>query len=494
MSTHTSAYLAEWKPSGSWVDFTANVLEVSGDFSTTGRSSGFAFGDSSDAQAQITVDPLRSGDLRAQNWSYTPVRVQFTVDAQVARGVHGVILDWEDDGDKAVFTVVGFKQLISTVRVYSPLFAWRPIATKTTASSIEDPTDGDYAAGPLNWLLWQAGGRPYEQAGTYTTATFYYSLSQAPIAPRYSWIAGEDGWEEALRLVRAAGGQLYQRPDGVVAYVSPLSIAGGSSLFTLTQGDYAEISRQGSARDVVASYTTTYVPRVLVGMQEIVSDTEARVVAVGQTITVELEPQYPIPTDGSGLETVNMAGVQLLPDAISATRDDGTAIAQGTGYDHTLDVRAQRITITIENVGSLPFVIERITLRGTPIVPGEAGTVTVGSGTPTLSIEQNPYIQSRSHAQRLARMALDFYDEPRPVISARSILYDPVNHQVGHAGTLTQSAWGLSAAPVVILGVSHQETGAKVDLELVETTGVPKLSDYWLVSTSAQSGTKKIGY
>lgn len=491
MSIHTSNYLVEWNPTGaSWDDITAYALEVSGDFSTTGRGSGIAFGDSSDAGATIVVDPTGGGgDLRAQPWAYTPIRVQFDVDAQTARGVAGIVLDWDDDGDRVTFSVVGYKQLISTVRVYSPLFLWRPIATKTTVSSIDDPTDPDYAAGPLNWLLWQAGGRPFEQAGSYTSAAFYYSLSQAPIAPRYAWIAGEDGWEEALRLVRAAGGQLYQRPDGVIAYVSPLSIAGGSALFSLSQADYAEISRNGSARDVVSTYTSSYVPRVLIGMQEIVSDTEARVVAVGQTILIELEPQYPI----LSLETAT-GGAQLLPDAISATSFDGTQVSQGTHYDHTLDVQAQKITITIENVGALPFVIERITLRGTPVVPGETGSVTVGSGSPTLSLEQNPYIQSRSHAQRLARMALDFYDEPRPVITATGVLYDPENHQVGHAGTLTEPRWGLSSAPVVLLGVQHDETGVRASLDLVETTGIPKLADYFLVSTTAQVATKRIGY
>jgi len=492
MSLHTSGYTATWAPAGTYVDITAFVLSVEGDFATSGQGNGIGFGDSSDAQATIKLDPNAvGGPLSVATWSYIPIRVQFTIDANTARGVSGVIVERERDADTVTFNVVGFKQLISTVRVYSPLFSWRPIATKTTATSIEDITSGSYVGGPLNFLLWSAGGRPNAQSGTYPTALFYYSLSQAHIAPKYSWIAGEDGWDEALRLVRAAGGQLYQRPDGVVSYVSPLSMAGGSSLFALTQDDYESISERGSAEDVVATYTTTYVPRILVGMIEVVSDSEPRVIAVGQALTIELEPQYPV----SSIETAGMAGTQLLPEAISATSYDGTQIAQTTGYTHTLTIKAQLVTLVVTNAGSLPFVIEKITLRGTPIVPGEAGTVTVGSGVPTLSIEQNPYIQSRSHAQRLARMALAFYSVPRPVITASGVLYDPVNHQIGNAGTLTQTDWALSSAPVVLLGVSHQETGVKVDLDMVVMTGLPRLADYFLVQTASQSGTTKlIGY
>lgn len=489
MTTHLTDFTCEWRPAASWDDITAFCLEVRGDFSTTGSGNGVAFGDSSDAGATITIDPnAAGGPLDISTWAYVPLRVTFTVDAQVARGVAGVIIDMDQGIDTVQFGVTGWKQLISTVRVYSGLFTRRPIATKTTATSIDDPADGDYAAGPLNWLLWQAGGRPYEQAGSYTSAAFYYSLSQAPIAPKYSWVAGEDGWEEALRLVRAAGGQLYQRPDGVVAYVSPLSIAGGAALFALSQDDYQDISRRGSAADVVSSYTTTYVPRIQAGMQEVVSDTEARVIAAGEILTIPLEPQYPL----AGIETA-AGGTQLLPDAISATSYDGTQAEQTSDYTHTIYLAAQLITLVIENVSGQSFVIEKITIRGLPIVPGEAGTVTVGSGTPTLSIEQSAYIQSESHAQRLARMALAFYDVPRPVITAQGVLFDPEVHQIGVAGTLTE--WGVVDAPVVILGVAHSETGVTANLDLVETDGLPKLADYFLVQTASQAGeTKLIGY
>lgn len=493
MTIHTSGFVCSWNIGAGYVDISAYVLAIDGDFSTQNAGNGIGFGDSSQAACTITIDPNATGTpLSLTTLALVPIKVQFTVDANTAYGGAGVIVDWQQTQDTIELHLTGFQKLISTVRVYSPLFYRRPIATATTGSSIEDPTSGSYAGGALNFVLWSAGGRPYEQSGTYPTATFYYSLSQAPIAPKYSWVAGEDGWAEALRLVVAAGGQLYQRPDGVIQYTSALSLAGGSSVFALDIDSFGSISRKGSAADVVAAFTCEFVPRFPAGLQAIVSDTAPRVVAVGQTLTIELVPQYPI-VQGS-LETAGGGGTQLLAEAISATSYDGTQIVQGSGYTHTLTVTAQRIVLTITNAGTLPFTIERITLRGVPLVPGEAGTVTIGSGNPTQTIAQSAYIQSRSHAQRLARMALAFYSVPRPIITASGVLYNPTL-QIGMAGTLTVSEWGLSSAPVAILGMQHSETGATVDLDLVETSGLPAMNSYFKVSASSQSGlTKLIGY
>lgn len=490
---HTSGFVASRYVGGSWVDVTDYVMQVSGDFSSSGQGSGFLFGDSSEQRSSIQIDPrAKSPTLDLSAWAMMPWDVEFTVDSNTDRGVAGIAIDVSEDQDTATYTIVGWKQLISTVRVYSDLFYRRPIATATTASSIENPATGGYAAGLLNWIMWQAGGRPYEQSGTYPAATFYYSFSQAPIAPRYSWVCGEDGWAEAIRLVRAAGGQLYQRPDGVIAYANPLSFAGGAAVFALGLDDYGSVVRRGDASPVVSSFSCEYVPRFPGGLQVVLDDSSPRVVADGQTIIVEKVLQYPILT--GTLETASGGGTQLLPEAISATSFDGTQVEQGTDYTHTIEVSAQRVVITIENVSGLPFVIERITLRANPLLPGEAGTVTVGSGNPTQTIEQNPLVQSRSHAQRLARQALAYYGLARPVITAAGVVYDPTNHQIGNAGTLTIAEWGLSSAAVVLTGVKMSETGTTADLDLVETAGLPALSEYWLVASGAQSGTKKIGY
>lgn len=486
MTIHTANYTVEWKPSASWVDITAWVLSVEGDFQTTGASgNGIAFGDSSTAQFSVTLDPLRSGTLSLATWELVPIRVTFTVDAATARNGAGVVVGFDQDMDTATLKAEGYQKLIAATRVYSALFLRRPAATKTSASSIEDPTDGSYAAGAINYALWQAGGRPYEQAGSYSSAAFYYSLQQALIAPDYSWLAGENAWEACLTLCRAAGGQLYQRPDGVIAYVAPLSIAAGSSVFTLTSSDYARVTRSGTVGSLMASVECPYQGRYLTSVQEIISDTTARVVAAGKTATIELEPRYPI----YQLETLNGGGTQLVADAITATNYDGSVAT----FTHTLTIAAQRVTIVVSNTSAQPFVIEKITIRARAVAPGEAGVVSAGSGAPTLTIEANDFIQSRAHAQRLTRMALDFFAQARPIIKVEGLLHNPAL-QIGDIGALTVTPWGMTSTSVVILGLGHSQTGAEMALDVIDITGLPTIADYWIVSASGQSGTKKVGY
>lgn len=486
MSIYTANYQVEWKPGASWVDITAYTLSVEGQFETTGANNGVAFGDSSSAAFSVTLDPARIGTLSLVVWELVPVRVTFTMDVTVARGGAGVIVGLQRDTDTATLQCEGYQRIISRTRMYSVLFERRPIATKTTATSVENPASGGYAAGPINYALWQSGGRPYEQAASYPTASFYYSLQHALIAPDVSWLAGEDAWEACLKLVRAAGGQLYQRPDGVIAYVTPLSLANGTSVFSLSESDYESVEQNGAAGSTMASVIVPYQTRYKAGMQQVIDDTTPRVVGVGETITIDLEPSYPL----YGLETESGG---IVSGAVSATFYDGRLVAQGSGYTHTLTLAAQRIMLTITNVAAQPFVIERIALRGIPSAPGEAATVTLGSGQPALTIEPNDFIQTRAHAQRLGNMALDFFAQARPIITVRGVLYNPAL-DLGAIGTLTVSAWGISDTPVALLGKRHADTGTKMDVTVVDITGLPQIDDFFLVSTSAQIATKRIGY
>lgn len=486
MTIYTTGYSVEWKPAGSWVDITSSVLSISGDFQTTGTRSGVAFGDSSTAQASLRLKP----GLSLASWELVPVRATFTRNAVSARGLAGVITAFEQTTEDLTLRTEGYQRLIAKTKIYSPIFRRRPIATKTTASSVEDPAGVGYAAGPINYGLWQAGGRPYEQAGSYPAALFYYSCHQGLIAPDYSWLAGEDTWETCLRLCRAAGGQLYQRPDGVVAYASPLSLAEGSSVFSLGPSDYGSARRSGDAGATMASAICPYQARYISSLQEIISDATARVVGVGKTVTIDLEPKYPI----AQLETLNGAGAQLVAGAISATYYDGSIPASGVGYTHTLSVAAQRVTIAIANIGAQPFVVEKIVIRAKAIAPGEAGTFVVGSALPTLTLEQNEFVQSRAHARRLTKMAMDLFGQARPIITVDGCVHNPAL-QIGSIGTFTCAKWGMTSTPVCILSVSHSRTGRETSYELLDITGLPKLSDYFLVSTSSQAGqTKRIGY
>ena len=52
----------------------------------------------------------------------------------------------------------------------------------------------------------------------------------------------------------------------------------------------------------------------------------------------------------------------------------------------------------------------------------------------------------------------------------------------------------MTSTSVVILGLGHSQTGAEMALDVIDITGLPTIADYWIVSASSQSGTKKVGY
>src|SRR5262249_45006677 len=143
---------------------------------------------------------------------------------------------------------VGASAFAQPTKAYSGLFVLRALFTKTSASSIEDPANGSYAAGVGNYGLWQAGGRPYEQSGSYPSASFYYSCDQAVLCPPFSWLAGEDAWAELQKLAQAAGGQLYQNTLGTVVYRQPLAIVANTPTYPFDEsvydlGSFAEQTR-----------------------------------------------------------------------------------------------------------------------------------------------------------------------------------------------------------------------------------------------------------
>ena len=206
-----ASYTVEWKPSAVWTDITSSVIAVPDGASelSGGGDQPLAFGDNAESRCTIEVlDTLTAG----ADVTGTPIRVTFTMDGTAIEAFVGIIQEQQEKTTEATvtFSCAGVAELVRMTKAYSPSFYLRPAATKTTTTSVEDYTDSDYAAGLMNYALWRAGGRPYEQAISYPGAKFYYSLDQAILSPTWSWLAGEDGWAELQKLAQAAGGQLYQ--------------------------------------------------------------------------------------------------------------------------------------------------------------------------------------------------------------------------------------------------------------------------------------------
>jgi len=491
MSVKLASNKLEWYQGGAWYDITSSMLEgASAEMETTGnRANALAFGEATEPRATIPVKDV----LSAAPWENIPIRLTPTLDGSTAQVFGGIIVNRSRDVASMTFECAGWAELIrkTSKSIYSPAFYRRPAATKTTATSIEDPSSGSYAGGLTNYTFWQCGGRPYEQAGSYPTATFYYSCDQAVLAPTWSWLAGEDGWAELLKLAQASGGQVYQGPDGVVRYRQVLGVADLTPGASFDESTYKSIAEKADTDQRYTKLTCAYIPREARPLQEVVNDSTFRLVHIGETITITLEPQWPL----KSLEQAS-AG-QLKADTITAVYLDSNVVAQGgSGYTHTLVVDAQRVTITITNTSGKPFGIYGIKLNGEPIVAGEAGSVTVGSGTivgSALDGDAAVYIQSAEDGERLCQMALAFYNLTRPIYTLTDVAHDP-SLDVGDVISLTNARYGLSGVACVLLSIKLDHAGVVGEYEVSPVTGLPKASDFYIVGINYTGQTKQLGY
>ena len=492
MTVFTTAYDLEWKPAGSWTAVADNsVVSITGNLETAQADGGVGFGTTSHAKASVTV--LRTA-VAGITLSRLPVRFTYTVGASSELAFVGIARSWSGDRYTITLECTGLLEDMSerTKDIYTALRYRRAPMTKTTASSIEDPTNGSYQGGVVNELFWEAGLRPFEQAGSYASADGYYSFNQALRAPDWTWIAAENGWSAALELARAVGGKFYNGTDGAVYYRNPLSMIGSvTKTYNLASADamdhYTGLSEEGNTDQFASTITVSYIPRSIQPTQEVISDTTLRVVAAGETVTFSLEPQWP-------LYSVVLDGGTLKANNIFATYYDGTLVAYGAGgMTVVTTIDGQRITLAITNGAALNFQITKIVIHGQPVAAGEAGSVTVGSGQPTKVLEDNPFIQSEAHARALATMGLSFYGQARPIRTLTGCVFDP-DRTADETVNLTDSALGLSAAPHLILGISHSETGRVADYTLLDADDLPALADYWLVQAASQSGSKLVGW
>lgn len=491
MSVTTADYLIELYYSSAWHAVAdGDVLEASGDWEISGnRNNAISFGDDTDA----TFSARFVYGVWANLADKIPIRYTTTNSADTtARTFTGVVTQMHRTLDDCDIKAEGMKVLIAATKIYSPMVVRRPVATKTSASSVEDPTSGSYRGGLVNYALWTCGGRPYEQAGSYPSAVFYYSCDHAILTPPHAWMAGEDTWSELLKAAQAAGGQMYQDASGVVRYKQVLGYAGVTATDSIGMSDYASIEETTDPSVLQGNiWTCQYTPRRRLGTQQIADDTTPRHVEPGETVTIVIEPQNPIVS----LETQAADPTQLRPEALVVARQDGSRISQGaSGYTHTLDVKAARVIIEVTNASSLAFTVWRVVLRGDPVVATEAGSVSSGSGSIERQIENSIYIQKRSDAQRLCEMYATFYESARANVSITGCVHKPSRY-VGQTVLLSCGPWGMTDVAHVILAIKHDQAGIQADYELAFVGDLPDASLFFICGASYSSGdTKYLGW
>lgn len=481
-------YLVEWQPAGTWVDISQYVIDVTGALSTTvNQENPMAFGDESTSDCTVVLDLT----LIATTWSQVPIRVWLGFNGNNVRYFTGIVKERSLDEYEMTFNCTGFAELVKTSKGYTKLIYGRPAATKTTVSSIEDPDAVGYTAGIVNYVLWQAGGRPKEQDFSYPTAKFYYSCEQAIFRTEWQWVAGEDLWNEALKLSRAAGGQLYQGVDGVVYYKNPLSFAEGTQTYTYTTDAFTTITEDASTSQQVGEIRCNFTPRYRRPIQEVYRTEKPTLIEAGKSHIFTCETQWPL---YSFAFDPNVADLPEKAEQVQASFFDGTkaTVAVSNGYLSAVHFEsAQKIEITVTNTHSVQsMVVHRLTLYGEPVVAGEQASKVYGSGLPSKQLEDNVYIQTPEHAQRITMLVKDFYGAVRPVRHMQGCPFDP-DRFVGEVVGLTFTPWGLTNSPHRICSITHSELGSTMDVDLVPIAGLPVNGDFYIVGNSYTDGTTK---
>lgn len=473
------------------VDVSADVVDISGQLEQTSGGDGIGFGAVVQPAADIAIS--RSAFLRA--WEDRRVTIAYGFDTS-DREMHfrGVVTRRDRGMSSGSWSARGFDALIEAVDIRSPLFLLRPVATRTTATSVEDPANPAFRAGLVNFIFWQAGGRPLEQQASYPDAAFYYRCGTSILVPLWSWINGDNGMRALENLCRAAGGIVYQDSTGVMRYVEPFALASAAPTFTYTDapltaaqrvagslGNYAEHRESAETTIAVKTVRSQFVQRYLQGIQEIYADKTPIALEAGQSLTLDLDLQLPC----YRLDRVEIQAA-LAARARKATTSEITVTATLTA--------AQRISATLTNTTGERATVWQIAAYGAPLVAGEEGSAsyTAAVDRPSsrdLELEDSPYIQSRSFALRRCRMYWDFYSQPRPIVTLSGCGFDP-DRYLGEVVNLTSQAWGVSAVPHRIVAIRPSRAGALMEVDLVPIAGLPKNADFYIGGQSYADATQ----
>ncbi|HMQ30005.1 MAG TPA: hypothetical protein PKD53_04720 [Chloroflexaceae bacterium] len=502
-ANHTITYTAQYRTGGAWVNFPGLLRVRTRVESADGGGGPFRFGGSVLPFAEIECGP----GAPAAGWYRAPFRasIQVTVDgvAFPAEEVFTGLLTRRRPGPWGVtFEAAGAEGWVRKARVRTPLREWRQLATQTTLTSVENPAAAGYPGGLLNEIFWKAGGRPDAQRGSYPTARFFYACDGTSAAPEYSWIDGDNAWEQALRFAEAAGGQIYQDSRGILRYVNPLLLAESSPspLIVRDQGPHGSgvILYDGQVEveeDLEAAYNAAvcrFQRRAIQPPQDVYSAADH----------FDIEPSGSRPRDLATTWPVrwrNEAGAVDYRITVVACYDDGTPV---TPTVTVTEESAMALAVSIANPSSSrPIHISKITVVGRPVTVLEEGIARyVGPRFDAnadedveIRLNDSEYTQREGAAMRRARMAVVFDGTPRPVYRVRGAFYLP-GVTVGQYALFSAARLSLVNVPCRIVDQELEDNGKTMSLALASVAGLPRLSERFVIGqTYADGDIRRVG-
>lgn len=489
-----------------------HVIEISGSMISNGNiQNGLSFGSYVEPSASLTV--FRRFVIHASVgngydvslWIGNRIRIYQAFETSTYKPIFvGVISSYSINNEELTYEIAGMLEYFRNIKLNTPVYYGKPIATRTSATSIEDPATVGYSAGLLNYVFWQAGGRPWAQSSnaTYVSAAkFWYECDQSVINSDWLWLANENLVDEVFTLARAAGGQIYEYADvltgtaqAVVRFIDPLnfaSTAGYSSYYNFTTDTYQSFGKRVSVENKVGKITCKFATRRLQPSQEVYADKTPYLIRNGETRTFICNPSLPV----YEYETINSSAVNAAPTISSAGSSKTISLTVSA-----TSIAGSQVTLSITNSTGFPAIIAGITLRGRPIAVEEEGEVEVGASTPVQAIEDSPYIQSREHALRLAKMVYNTFSDVRPTVTLQGVIYDPDRFvgelvQVDNTDNVVYSGftqtWVQDTSIYRIIRIAHNNTGTSMDIDLVPITTLLNPTDFYIVNTSYTSAISK---
>lgn len=471
--------------SGTWSSVVADVERVGHAQELTGSIGGFAFGTGRRLAAEITIDQALFGTA----WQGRRVRIGYGFESsnRVIRFV-GVITGRSRGRRSGAWRVGGLDTIIGNEKVWSPLFTKRAPFTRTSATSVENPASAGYRGGIGNYLAWTLGGRPLEQQASYPNALFYYSFEQSVLAPKYTWTAGENLWNELDRLCQSCGGQVFQDNSGTLRYVGPLGLATGLPVYTLTDAPltaaqrseqnaipYGDVSEDSDLKQVTTGVSCVFTERLLQGTQTIYDKQDPLPAPLrgGETATIQCDTQWPIFDAGRVAVTVEAAIGRTLAKPSAAQ-----LVVTIT------DRKATRFAVQLTNTLGEPIQIYRVKLAGRPITAAEPGSAFFSASgaldtAKTMEIPESPLIQSASHARRLCRMIWDFHGGDRGRIRLSDVPYHPYL-QLGAPVYFTSVDWEETNTVCRVVALRPAGDGF-MEVELGRAAGLPVRDEFYII-------------
>jgi hypothetical protein len=464
------------------------------------------FGDTSESDASLTL--FWSAPLASAITPDTPLKIELGYSGNNIEAFEGVsesdTWTWSDATLRLRLT--GYAALVARCKKPTPLYIRRRAFTRTTISSVENPAAVGYRAGYGNRLLWDAGGRPIDQAVTYAAdpaRKFWYACDEALIEIPYAWaLSGEDHWTQLQEAARAAGGQIVQRQDGVIQYWNPFHLTDDipATPWHLDETRFdqgGELTRTRSYYEGCGTQIVRYTQRAVQAEQEIYKLDRMRIIPAGGgpgsgvygEVVIPIKTQYPIArcagldagatvilANWVGASIIDFANAQITPAQNGATGNSIHYIVdQGLGRD-----AAQDFAIRVRSTWPRPLQLHDFRLRGYPLMAVLQGEARDGTEEPERTWTEGELMQDEVQATRFAAMSRAFYGQQRPIWEQRKAFYDP-RVQKGDWIEVSNSRFGLDHEPFTIVELAPTDDGRFMDLRLLPMAGIPRRDEFYRV-------------